>query len=83
MEATIVLPKREELITARVQGRYSPDEHEILIISRTVTQLRVRIPAEWAPVRVSWNGLDALQAESAGCWLLSIEKDAPEANKCP
>ena len=83
LETRIVLPKREEVITARIQGRYLPDQKELLIISRAVTQLRVRIPAEWAPVSVSWNGLDVVKAESAGCWTLSIEKDPPEAAKCP
>jgi hypothetical protein len=83
LETKILLPKREELVTARVQGRYLPDQKELLLISRAVTQMRVRIPAEWAPVSVSWNGLDLVKAESAGCWVLSIEKDAPEASKCP
>jgi hypothetical protein len=83
LETRILLPKREEVITARIQGRYLPDQKELLIISRAVTQLRVRIPAEWAPVNVSWNGLDVVKAESAGCWTLSIEKDPPEAAKCP
>jgi hypothetical protein len=83
LETKIVLPKREELVTARVQGRYLPDQKELLLISRAVTQMRVRIPAEWTPVSVSWNGLDLVKAESAGCWVLSIERDAPEASKCP
>jgi hypothetical protein len=83
LETKILLPKREELVTARVQGRYLPDQKELLLISRTVTQMRVRIPAEWTPVSVSWNGLDLVKAESAGCWVLSIEKDPPEASKCP
>src|SRR6185503_2539062 len=81
LETKVVLPKREELITARVQGRYLADQKEVLLISRTVTQMRVRIPAEWTPVSVSWNGLDLLKAESAGCWVLNI--DPPEALKCP
>src|SRR6266851_6447874 len=80
LETKILLPKREELVTARVQGRYLPDQKELLLISRTVTQMRVRIPAEWTPVSVSWNGLDLVKAESAGCWVLSIEKDPPEAS---
>ena len=83
LETRIVLPKREEVITARIQGRYLPDQKELLIISRVVTQIRVRIPAEWTPISVSWNGLDVMKAESAGCWTLSIEKDPPEAAKCP
>jgi hypothetical protein len=83
LETKIVLPKREEVITARVQGRYLPDQKELLIVSRAVTQARVRIPAEWTPVSVSWNGLDVVKAESAGCWALSLERDPPEAAKCP
>ncbi len=83
LESRIVLPKREEVITARIQGRYLPDQKELLVISRTVAQIRVRIPAEWTPVNVSWNGLDVVKAESAGCWLLSLEKDPPDAAKCP
>jgi len=31
---------------------------------------------------VSWNGLDAVKAEAAGCWVLSMETDAPEASPC-
>jgi len=81
--AKIVLPTREEVITARVEGKYSPADGELYIISRAVTQLRLRIPAEWTPVKVSWNGLDALKAEAAGCWTLSFDKDAPEAGPCP
>ena len=83
LETKIVLPKREELVTARVQGRYLADQKELLIISRALTQMRVRIPAEWTPVSVSWNGLDLVKAEAAGCWVLSIEKDLPEAARCP
>ncbi len=83
LETKIVLPKREEVISARVQGRYLQDQKEVFLISRAVTQMRVHIPAEWAPVSLSWNGLDLVKAESAGCWVLSMEKDPPEASKCP
>jgi hypothetical protein len=82
LESRIVLPKREEVITARIQGRYLPDQKELLLISRAVTEVRVRIPAEWTPVSVSWNGLDVVKAESGGCWVLSLEKDLPAAAKC-
>jgi poly(3-hydroxybutyrate) depolymerase len=83
LETKILFPKREELITARVQGRYLPEQKELLLITRAVTQMRVHVPAEWTPVNVSWNGLDLLKAEAAGCWVLSIEKDPPETSKCP
>jgi hypothetical protein len=83
LETRTVLPQRGEVITARIQGRYLPDQKELFIVSRAVAEFRVRIPAEWTPVSVSWNGLDVLKAESAGCWTLNMEKDAPEAAKCP
>jgi hypothetical protein len=83
IETRIVLPKREETTTARIEARYTPDQKELLLISRAVTQVRVTIPPEWTPASVSWNGLDVPKLESAGCWLLSIEKDPPQASKCP
>ena len=83
VETNIVLPKREELITARVQGRYLPDQKELFLVSRAVTQMRVQIPGEWTPVSVSWNGLDVVKADAPGCWILSIEKDPPSAAPCP
>ena len=81
LETKIVLPKREEVITARVQGRYLADQKEALIISRAVTEMRVTIPEGWAPLNLSWNGVD-LKADSAGCWLLSQEQDPPSARRC-
>jgi hypothetical protein len=83
METKINLPKREEVVTARVRGEYSIPGKELLIISRAVSEMRVRIPAEWTPARVSWNGSDAMTAESAGCWVLSIEKGPVSAVPCP
>lgn len=82
LETKIVLPKREETTTARIEGRFTPDEKELLLISRAVVQARVQIPPDWAPVSVSWNGIDLPKLESAGCWVLSIEKEPPEAMKC-
>jgi len=82
LETKILLPKREELVSARAQGRYLSDQKELLLITRAVTEMRVRVPVEWTPVSVSWNGLDMVKAESAGCWVLSIEKDPPGAVPC-
>jgi hypothetical protein len=82
LETKIVLPKREETTTARIEGRYTPDQKELLLISRAVVQARVQIPEDWLPVSVSWNGLDLPKLESAGCWVLSIEKEPPQAVKC-
>jgi hypothetical protein len=83
METKINLPKREETITARVQGQYLAGEKELVIISRTVSEMRVRIPREWAPVKVSWNGSGAFTAEAAGCWILNMEKGPVTSLPCP
>src|SRR5256714_11479733 len=72
LETRIVLPKREEVITARIQGRYLPAQKELLIISRVVNQIRVRIPPEWTPLSGTRNGLSVMKAKSPGClWLVN------------
>lgn len=82
LETRIVLANREETITARVQATYLPGQKEILLISRSVAQMRVRVPAEWTPVAISWNGADVVKAESAGCWLLDASKEPLSAAPC-
>ena len=81
LETRTVLPKREELVTARIRGQYTPDQKEILIVSRTVSELRLTVPPEWAPAALSWNGVD-FKVETAGCWLLSALKDPPRLSHC-
>src|SRR6185436_12310562 len=44
LETKILLPKREELVSARAQGRYLSDQKELLLITRAVTEMRVRVP---------------------------------------
>jgi hypothetical protein len=83
LETKINLPKREETITARVQGQYLASEKEVVIVSRAVSEMRVRIPREWAPAKVSWNGTDAVTAETAGCWVLNSEKEPLTVLPCP
>jgi hypothetical protein len=83
LETRIVVPKREETVTARVQGRYLPDLHEIQILSRTVAQMRITVPPEWVPASINWNGSDLVKAETAGCWLLNEQKELLSAAKCP
>jgi hypothetical protein len=73
LETRVNIPRREENITARVQAQFSPDQKELLLITRTVSELRVTLPAEWAPVNVAWNALD-LKLPVGGCWVLSQDK---------
>jgi hypothetical protein len=83
LETRIVLPKRDETVTARVQGKYLPEEKEIQILSRTATELRVTVPDAWAGGTLSWNGTPLAKVEHGGCWLLVEEKQLQSAKPCP
>ena len=83
LETRIVLPKREETVTARVQGKYLPEEKEIQIVSRAVTELRVTVPEAWAGAMLDWNGTPVGKAERPGCWLLVEEKQLQSVRPCP
>jgi dienelactone hydrolase len=82
VETRVMVPRREPLVTARVQGQYLPDEKVIQIASRTVKQMRVTVPAAWADATLYWNGL-VLEKAAPGCLLLSIENGLLNAAKCP
>ena len=70
-------------MTARVQGQFTAAEREIQIISRTVKEMKVTIPAEWAQEsRLSWNGVPLEKIEAPGCLLLTMEKELLRAAKC-
>lgn len=71
LETRILLARREETATARVQARFFSDTREVLIVSRGVGELRVQLPAFWAPAQFNWNGNDLGRLEQPGCWLLS------------
>jgi len=71
VETRIVLPKRAELQTARVQAEFFSDTRELLIISRGVAELRLTLPRYWIPCPINWNGTAAGTADAAGCWAVS------------
>jgi len=79
LETRILLPRREELETARVQAEFLPEEREILIVSRGAAALELRLPESWTPARINWNGLEAGAATQGGCWQLS---EAMPARPC-
>ena len=83
IETRIVLPKPAPVTTARVQAKYLPEEKEIQIVSRTVTEMRVEIPAQWVPAVLNWNGVPVENMNAAGCRLLTIEKEIEKASGCP
>ena len=82
VETRIVLPRREAGVTSRVQAQYLPAEKEIQIVSRTITEMRVTVPAEWVPATLLWNGLSLENVKEAGCWVLSVQKELLRAEKC-
>ncbi len=80
IETRIMLPRREETVTARIAAEYSPDPKQIYVITRGAGEVRLTLPQFWTPVALNWNGNDAGQAGAAGCWLLS---GAAPARQCP
>ena len=78
LETKVVLPKREEVLTARVQAEYFSDGKEVLIITRGVGELRLDLPEYWLPARLNWNGNDMGAADKPGCWVLD-SRDAAGA----
>jgi len=83
LETSVVMPRRLPVVSARVQAKYAPEEKEIQIVSRTVTEMRVTIPAQWVPSALNWNGVELDKLEAPGCRLLSIAKAIESAKPCP
>jgi len=83
IETRIVLPQRPAGVTARVQAQYRPAEKELQILSRTVTEMQVRIPAGWVPSILNWNGVPLEEVTEPGCRLLTIEKAIQKIGPCP
>jgi hypothetical protein len=79
LETRILVARREETATARVQGRFLADTREILVVTRGVGELKMQVPPQWAPARVNWNGNDLGSAERPGCWIIAL----PAARPCP
>jgi len=83
METRIILPRREMVVSARVEAQYVPGDKDIQIVSRTVKELRVTIPPDWAQGgRLYWNGLSLEKIDTPGCFLLSVEKELLHAAPC-
>ena len=84
LETRFTLPRRGPNITARVEAQYLPADKEIQIVSRTVKELRVTIPPEWAMgSRLYWNGLVLEKVDAPGCFVLTVEKELLHAARCP
>ena len=84
VETRIVVPRRDNLVTARVEAQYLAADKEIQIVSRTISEMRVTIPPEWAlGGKLYWNGLSLEKIDSPGCIILTIEKELLHAARCP
>ncbi len=83
IETRVIVPRRPTVITARVQASYVPEEKEIRISTRTVSEMRVTVPPQWAPATLYWNGLSLEEIKAPGCLLLRIEKELLHSEKCP
>jgi hypothetical protein len=82
VETRIVVPRRDPVVTARVKAEYMPEYHQIVLISRAVTEMRVTIPPEWTPGDLLWNGLTLENVKTAGCYALKLEKELLHAGPC-
>lgn len=82
LETSIVIPKRAAAVTARVQAKYLPEDHQLQIISRSVTGMRVEVPAPWLPAILNWNGIPLENMDTPGCRLLTIEKAIEKSGPC-
>lgn len=83
LETFVIVPKRDLTVTARVQGQFQASEREVQIVSRTIKEMKITIPDEWArDSRLSWNGLALEKIEAGGCWILTVEKELLRAAKC-
>ena len=58
LETRIDMAPRAELVTARVRAQYLPDLHEVEVVSRAITQMKLTLPEAWMPARITWNGTE-------------------------
>lgn len=78
----VVLPSADSYVTSRVQGKYDAQWKTIQILSRSISELRVRIPAEWLPADLYWNGLEMENLTKPGCYQLTVDKELLNAAPC-
>ena len=82
LETTIVVPRRDAAITARVQASRNAETRQIEIVSRMVTEMRVTLPPDWVPGFLDWNGLSMDEIKNPGCVLLTVEKELLRSAPC-
>jgi hypothetical protein len=80
LETRLVLPRRDELQTARLRAEFLPETRELLIISRGVAEIRLTLPSYWLPCPINWNGTAAGTADAPGCWAAT---EGGQLRRCP
>jgi hypothetical protein len=83
LDTRIVMERRSETLTARVQARYLPDLREVQVLSRMIGQIKLTLSEGWLPAKISWNGTTVANATVPGCWLLDEQKELLSAGPCP
>lgn len=84
VDTRVVVGRRDAVVTARVQAKFLPADREIQIVSRTVKEMRVTIPPQWADdSKLYWNGLALEKIEGPGCYVLTEESELLHATRCP
>jgi hypothetical protein len=81
LETRIILPVREQNITARVQAEYIPAQKEIMLITRSVAGIKVKVPESWQVARILWNGSE-LTVAKPGCLLLTDREGEATSQPC-
>jgi hypothetical protein len=82
VETRVMTPRIDASPTARVQGKYAIDDRLVLVISRSVIEMRVTIPEQWVGAGLLWNGLSMEKIEKPGCILLTIDKELLHSADC-
>ncbi len=83
LETRVIVPRREVIVTARVQAQYLPEEKQVQIVTRTVTEMKVMVPPAWAEGgKLFWNGLALEKIDGPGCFVLSIDRELLHAARC-
>ena len=82
LETKIELAPSAEPVTARVRAQYLPELHEVEVVSRAVTQMKLTVTESWLPAKITWNGTDVANATAPGCWLLDEQKELLTAKRC-
>jgi hypothetical protein len=81
LQTRVLMPKREEVITVRMQGEYLPQSNDLFIVSRGVSEAKITLPERWVPANINWNGQPITRVDAAGCYVIS-EGKAGGARAC-